>query len=270
MQGQRTVKENYLPNINLQGGNLISNNLIINTGTTGMIGWKGQHIKITENKIINSNRLRAQGAAKAGIKVIVQGIDVEISDNYFYNNIDTQAIWLDWASQGTKISGNFFVESRRIWIEAQHGPIIFNNNVFIETDVKITDGGGVVFAHNLFYKSNFKFAMPIPRIVQSYEPHTNIEVTKELGNVTNINFIANLFIKNGFTLPEEDSEIFNNAASFNAYYDGALPSPRFEVDATEITGISNYNYTATEDKVVINFIPRQRHTETPTPLITMI
>src|SRR5699024_5283053 len=63
----------------------------------------------------------------AGIKLHA-AIDVEIKDNRIHDC--SLGTWLDWQTQGTKISRNlFYNNSRDLFVEVSHGPYIVDHNI---------------------------------------------------------------------------------------------------------------------------------------------
>lgn len=254
VQGARAIRDHFLPDENHRGNHIIRHNTVINSGSNGMIGYMGQNTRITGNKIINSNRLRVQGVSKAGIKVIMNGHDILIENNYFYNNQDTYALWIDWANQGVKVSKNYFVESGRVFIEALHGPMVFENNILIKTGLRITDGGASLLAHNMFFNcGDFELLMFLPRDVPLYFPHSNRLIGFFPGHLRDLRFIGNIFIKDGLSIPEEKSSIYNNWAENNFYLDGASPSTRFETNARVEKKPTNFQYNADNQTASISF-----------------
>ena len=131
----------------------IRGNVFTDIGTGGIHSYKSPFTIVENNAIIRCNRITAGGAEKAGIKFVWFGNDIIVRNNYFYQNNNghrMSALWMDAGSQGAQIYGNAFVENDHIWFERQLGPLTFTNNVVLNTGLRISDGGGVLMAHNLF------------------------------------------------------------------------------------------------------------------------
>lgn len=208
------------------GYHTIRNNVIRDAGVTGLIGYRAPFVNIEGNAVINCNRLNAAGLGKAGIKCISRNVDVVIKGNYFYNNTigDYHCIWMDWSYQGARLSGNVFVNNDPVWFEAGHGPCLVDNNVFVNTRAKFSDGGGVGLVHNLFYKCDtpefHKYSLRSP---QYFEPHTQNKLDDAEAHVRDIRFFSNVFVRDGGRLPPIRNWAYDNTSDYNAYFDGAQP-----------------------------------------------
>ena len=84
----------------------------------------------------------------AGIK-FHGAIDVEISRNHIYHTI--RGLWLDWMAQGTRVSRNLFHDNDSdVFVEVDHGPFLFDNNLFLSSVSLRDNSQGGAYAHNLF------------------------------------------------------------------------------------------------------------------------
>ena len=132
------------------GSHIVRNNTIYNCGQNGIVGHMGcVFSKITGNHIYNIGiKYEFFGWEIAGIKLHAP-IDVVIENNYVHHCY--LGLWLDWQTQGTRISRNIFRENPRdCVIEVSHGPYIFDHNIFgSKTNVSMLAQGGA-FVHNLF------------------------------------------------------------------------------------------------------------------------
>lgn len=89
------------------------------------------------------------GAGIAGIK-LHGAIDAIIQDNRINNSL--KGIWLDWMTQGTRITGNLIYDIylEDLFVEVNHGPFTVDNNLLLSNSVGILDGsGGGAYVHNL-------------------------------------------------------------------------------------------------------------------------
>ena len=132
------------------GHHLVRNNTISHCEQAGIVGSLGAAFStITGNTIHDIHVLRQfSGAEMAGIK-FHGAIDVVISHNHIYNNI--QGIWLDWMAQGTRVTGNLLHDNieRDLFTEVDHGPTLVDNNILLSQQTLYTSSQGGAFVHNL-------------------------------------------------------------------------------------------------------------------------
>jgi alpha-N-arabinofuranosidase len=132
------------------GHHVVRNNTIYNCGQTGIVGSLGAAFStITGNSIHDIHVVRTFGGAEiAGIKFHA-AIDVEIAHNHIYRT--PLGLWLDWMAQGTRVEANLFHDNERdAFVEVDHGPFLFANNLFL-SPVSLEDNSeGGAYAHNLF------------------------------------------------------------------------------------------------------------------------
>jgi len=136
-------------------------------GQTGIVGNLGCVFSVIENCHIHhiSNKRNIAGAETGGIKFHA-AIDVIIRNNHIHDCV--RGIWLDWQTQGTRVSSNLFhdncmphdhllfPESKEalglgedMFIEIAHGPALIDNNIMMsERSIKIPTQG-LAFVHNL-------------------------------------------------------------------------------------------------------------------------
>jgi len=214
----------YLPDINSFGHHLVSNNEITRCGQGGIVGCWGGVGSIIENNYISETNYKNEfgGAETAAIKLHFP-IDVIIRDNYCKGVAGlqhrTKGIWLDWGVQNTRVSGNIITDfqAEGFKLEVSHGPIIVDNNLFINSEI-VQWGDAGLFFHNLFYYCSFTFQND-NRIVPYYEPHS----TKEAGRGKTLNnydqYHNNIFIGN--RLDSMSGKSIGSRINHNVYLEGA-------------------------------------------------
>ena len=132
------------------GHHIVRNNTISHCEQTGIAGSLGCAFSTISGNTIYDIHVRQlfSGAEMAGIK-FHGAIDVEISHNHIYRT--NRGLWLDWMAQGTRVFANLFHDnaSEDVYTEVNHGPFVFDNNVFLST-VNLWDmSEGGTYAHNL-------------------------------------------------------------------------------------------------------------------------
>lgn len=204
------------------GSHIVRNCDIHDCGQTGIVGNLGCVFSIIENNHIHHiNIMRDLAGAETGGIKFHAAIDVIIRNNHFHDN--TRGIWLDWQTQGTRVSSNLFHDNclsrdhvlipestegiglgEDLWIEIAHGPCLVDNNVMLsERSVKVPTQG-VAFVHNLFAGSiaavgrgvcNGTEKIPSPRYTPIHMPHRT-EVTGVMTVLHgDMRFYNNIFVQ---------------------------------------------------------------------------
>jgi alpha-N-arabinofuranosidase len=133
------------------GGHLVRGNAISHCEQAGIVGSLGAAFSVVTGNTIHDIHVRRlfTGAEMAGIK-FHGAIDVEISRNRIYRTC--LGLWLDWMAQGTRVTANIFHDNQDhdFMVEVDHGPFIFDNNVFLSPMSQLIVSRGGAFVHNLF------------------------------------------------------------------------------------------------------------------------
>jgi hypothetical protein len=132
------------------GSHVVRHNVIFNCEQTGICGSLGAVFsRITDNHIYNIwTKRQFAGAEIAGIKLHAP-IDVLIQRNRIHHA--ARGLWMDWMTQGTRISGNLCYENTTddLFVEVNHGPFVVDNNIFL-SEISVQDWSqGGAFVHNL-------------------------------------------------------------------------------------------------------------------------
>ncbi len=132
------------------GSHIIRNNTIYNCEQTGICGSMGAVFSLVENNLIYNIWVKRQfsGAEIAGIKFHA-AVDAVIRHNRIHDT--GRGIWLDWMTQGTRVSGNLFYKNdlEDLFIEVSHGPFTVDNNIFLSPVSIRSQSEGGAFIHNL-------------------------------------------------------------------------------------------------------------------------
>lgn len=131
------------------GSHVIRRNTIRDCGQNGIVGHLGCVFSTIEDNHIYNIAIKREfyGYEIAGIKLHA-AIDVAIRHNNIHDC--SLGIWLDWQTQGTRITRNVLhANSRDIFIEVSHGPYVVDHNVFASrAGLELFSQGGA-FVNNL-------------------------------------------------------------------------------------------------------------------------
>lgn len=131
------------------GSHIIRNNTIYDCGQNGIVGHLGcAFSEIYNNRIYNIGIKREfYGYEIAGIKLHA-AIDTQIYNNCFHDS--SLGIWLDWQTQGTRVSKNiFYNNSRDLFVEVSSGPYVVDNNILTADYALDNHAQGGAYVNNL-------------------------------------------------------------------------------------------------------------------------
>jgi hypothetical protein len=215
------------------GSHIVRNNTIYNCGAAGICGsMGGAFSQVTGNHIYNIHINKPfSGAEMAGIKLHAP-IDTLIKNNRIHDTC--LAIWLDWMTQGTRVTANLCYNStsQDLFVEVNHGPYVVDNNIFLSRTALRDWSQGGAFAHNIF-------AGKIRRAPQSRHTPYHKEHSTEIAGLSNTRGGDNRFYNNIF-LGGNGLNIYDDAelpvyVDGNIYFKGAKPYIK-ETDYAEETG----------------------------------
>ncbi|WP_022792336.1 right-handed parallel beta-helix repeat-containing protein [Marinococcus halotolerans] len=232
------------------GSHVIRNNTIYDCGQNGVVGHLGcVFSEIYHNHIYNIALKREFfGHEIAGIKLHA-AIDVQIHSNRIHDC--SLGVWLDWQTQGTRVSKNlFYRNSRDLFVEVSSGPYVVDHNILTADYALDNHAQGGAYVNNLIagkmvHKKMLDRATPyhVPHSteVSGFAPvyggddrfYNNMFVGKsDLNDVGTSHF-------NGYTASLEeyiekvdqvggDHEAFHSIEqpvyiNHNAYFNGAVP-----------------------------------------------
>jgi alpha-N-arabinofuranosidase len=210
------------------GHHIVRNNHISHCEQAGIVGSLGPiFCTVTGNTIHDINRRQMlAGYEIAGIK-FHGAIDGLISHNHIYRCGGYGGIWLDWMTQGTRISGNLFHDNRMdLFVEISHGPFVVDNNIFLSKVGLWESSGGGAYVHNLF-AGNVRLRFEKGRETPHHKPHST-EITG-LSRVVNDDerFYNNLFAgPEGLSVYNKWKGLSHLEAVGNIYVGKAQPSKK--------------------------------------------
>ena len=156
------------------GHHLIRNNTISHCEQAGIVGSLGAIFSTIEGNAIHDINLRGMlgGHEMAGIK-LHGAIDGLIANNRIYRCGGSAGIWLDWMSQGTRVTGNVLYENVKqdLFMEVNHGPYLIDNNIFLSPDAILDWSQGGAYVHNLI-AGEIRFKAETKRRTPFFSPHS--------------------------------------------------------------------------------------------------
>jgi alpha-N-arabinofuranosidase len=207
------------------GHHLVRNNHISHCGQAGIVGSMGAVFSTVTGNVIHDIHLdRAFGGAEmAGIK-FHGAIDTVISNNHIYRCGGHGGIWLDWMTQGTRVTGNLLHDnSQDLFVEVNHGPFLVDNNVFLSPAGLLEASGGGAYVHNLF-GCQIGLRAEKTRETPFHKPHSTevLGLSRVVGD--DERFYNNLLVGHGGLSVYDAWTPVNLQAVGNVYLAGAKPS----------------------------------------------
>jgi len=204
------------------GHHMVRNNTIYNCGQAGIVGSMGAAFSTVTGNTIHDIHVRRTfaGAEIAGIK-FHGAVDTVISRNHIYRA--PLGLWLDWMAQGTRVSRNLFDDNDRdVFVEVDHGPFLFSNNLFLSPSSLQDRSQGGAYVHNLFAGA-IRLLPYDSRQTPFLKPHSTAIAGLHDNPPGDNLYYNNLFVKRA------DLSVYDNAPlpmrmDGNVYLDGAKPS----------------------------------------------
>jgi len=218
------------------GSHIVRNNTIFNCEQTGICGSMGAAFSTIENNHIYNIWTKRQfaGAEIGGIKFHA-AIDTQIRKNRIHDC--GRGLWLDWMTQGTRVSSNLFYNNDKedIFLEVNHGPFIVDNNILLSAVSIRTQSEGGAYLHNLVAGAVYMWP-DLNRFTPYFLPHsTNMSALTTIISGDD-RFYNNIFIGKGHETSAQSKfkyglEGYNEAKlpvwmSGNIYFYGAKPSTK--------------------------------------------
>jgi alpha-N-arabinofuranosidase len=179
------------------GSHIVRSNEVSHCEQAGIVGSLGCSFStITDNNVHHIHVRQLFTGAEMGALKFHGAIDTVISRNKFSHSI--RGIWLDWMAQGTRVSRNLFFENtlEDVFAEVNHGPFLFDNNLFL-SKVNVSDWSeGSAYVHNLF--AGQLLSRPELRRETPYHPahSTTVSGLQNIKGGDN-RFYNNLFVGDG-------------------------------------------------------------------------
>ena len=202
------------------GSHIIRNNTIKNCEQTGISGHLGGIGSQIYNNHIYNIHIKKQffGYETGGIKLHAP-IDVIIKNNLIHDNY--RGIWLDWQSQGTRVSGNIFYNNEKedLFNEVNHGPMVVDNNIMLSEISILNASQGTAYVHNLITGK-----IIIRKVSNRYTPYHFSHSTSVKGLMTILTgddrYYNNILTSNHQTKPYKgpaSDKIHNGLDAYDGY-----------------------------------------------------
>ncbi|MEN8228999.1 MAG: right-handed parallel beta-helix repeat-containing protein [Bacteroidota bacterium] len=234
LEGSGWSKENI-------GSHVVRNNTIYDCEQTGICGSMGPvYSEITGNHIHHIwTKRQFFGYEIAAIKFHAP-IDVLIKNNRLHDA--HKGIWVDWMTQGTRISGNICYnnEMADLFAEVNHGPYLVDNNLFLSAIAIQNWSEGGAYVHNLI-AGEIRLNPVTDRTTPYHHPHTTTILGMSITTLGDDRFFNNIFVApadsavssdksglNVYNLMDIEHPVYIN---HNVYYGLALPFDREEKNA---------------------------------------
>lgn len=229
------------------GSHIVRNNTIYNCEQTGICGSMGAAFSIIENNHIYDIWVKRQfnGAEIGGIKFHA-AIDTQIRHNRIHNA--GRALWLDWMTQGTRVSGNLFYnnDAEDLFLEVNHGPFLIDNNIFASRRSILEQSQGGAYVHNLIAGDIHRY-VEHGRYTPYFLPHSTNVAGLSIIPGGDDRYLNNLFAtvlpenegegKRKYGLADYNKTVYPMLVDGNVYYNGSLP---FEGEKNNLV-LPNFN-----------------------------
>lgn len=204
------------------GHHIVSNNHISHCEQAGIVGSMGAVFSQITDNVIHDIHVRClfTGAEMAGIK-FHGAVDTLIARNHIYRS--TRGIWLDWMTQGTRITGNLLHDnpSEDLFVEVNHGPFLVDNNILLSKRGILVNSQGAAYVHNII-AGGIRVLVHERRLTPYLEEH-GTEVTDLAPNPSgDERYYNNIFVNQG-SAAYDPAELPMFMAG-NVYLNGAKPS----------------------------------------------
>jgi hypothetical protein len=153
------------------GSHVIRRNTIYDCGQNGIVGHLGCVFSTIEDNHIYNIAVKREfyGYEIGGIKLHA-ALDVTIRHNRIHDC--TLGTWLDWQTQGTRVSRNlYYANQRDLFIEVSHGPYVVDHNILgSQASLESWSQGGA-YVNNLVCGTVWLRAVP-ERPTPYHTPHS--------------------------------------------------------------------------------------------------
>lgn len=267
------------------GHHVVRNNRISHCEQAGIVGSLGGAFSRIEGNEIHDIHVRRRfgGAEMAGIK-LHGAIDTVLRGNHVHHS--HRGLWLDWMTQGTRVTGNLFHDNARddLFVEVNHGPYVVDHNLFLSPTSLMDISQGGTFAHNLFAGSLVS-AAELRRQTPFHPPHSTRIAGFSVTHGGDNRFFNNVFVgaggrpapanpnderygrTRGYGLAVYDQRELPLHTGGNVFYHGARPG-RNETNAVVAERDPQVKLVRTPKGLTLQFQPGPELRQARTRLVT--
>ncbi|GAB3259443.1 right-handed parallel beta-helix repeat-containing protein [Kineosporia babensis] len=175
------------------GSHIVRSNTIYDCGQNAIVGHLGCVFSTIEDNHIYNIALKREyyGYEIAGIKLHA-AIDVTIRHNRIHDC--SLGTWLDWQTQGTRITRNIFYSNNRdLFVEVSHGPYLADHNIFASpASLELFSQGGALV--NNLVAGTLQLEPVMDRATPYHRPHSTQVAGYAVIYGGDDRFVGNLFI----------------------------------------------------------------------------
>ncbi|PIO97827.1 right-handed parallel beta-helix repeat-containing protein [Pleomorphomonas carboxyditropha] len=175
------------------GSHIVRRNTIFDCGQNGVVGHLGAIFSTIEDNHIHhiGTKREFYGYEIGGIKLHA-AIDVRILHNRIHHC--TLGTWLDWQTQGTRVSRNlYYANTRDLFVEVSHGPYVVDHNILASpVALEIFSQGGA-FVNN-FICGALRLEPVLDRATPYHRPHSTEVAGYAVIYGGDDRYIGNLFL----------------------------------------------------------------------------
>lgn len=232
------------------GSHIIRNNTIYDCGQNGVVGHLGCVFSEIYNNHIYNIALKREfyGHEIAGIKLHA-AIDVQIHHNRIHDC--SLGTWLDWQTQGTRVSKNLFYRNNRdLFVEVSSGPYLVDHNILTADYALDNHAQGGAYVNNLIRGKMIHRKM-LDRATPYHVPHST-----EMAGFAPVyggddRFYNNIFIDDD--LIHIDTERTNGTEGVGtAHYNGYTASLEEYIETVHADYGDHESFHGVEQPVYIN------------------
>lgn len=219
------------------GSHVVRRNTIFDCGQNGVVGHLGAVFSRIEDNHIHhiATKREFYGYEIGGIKLHA-AIDVQIVHNRIHDC--TLGTWLDWQTQGTRVSRNlFYANTRDLFVEVSHGPYVVDNNILASPVAleNFSQGGAIV---NNLVAGAVRLEPVLDRATPYHRPHSTQVAGFAVIDGGDDRCIGNIFLGGDLAAAYQAGTDGHGVGGFGtAGYDGCPPDfAGYLVAVNEIVG----------------------------------